>query len=515
MKAWSGGVVILVALALAGASAAERAATPGANGRIVFVTGNGTAGMNPDGSGVWGLMLGANDGEPAWSPDGSRLALAVRRPGSEGITVMDPDGWTNRQQVTFAWGDRDPAWSPDGRTIAFASAAGRISLVPAAGGPVTVLTQGETYETGPAWAPDGRTIAFTRSNPDGYDVWTVDVQTQAATLAVPGGRNPSWSPRGELTYILGDAAYLRSADGTAKPLLSGLYWFSPIVWSPDGTRLLFVRDGAVWVADSSGKELARLSQGYEPAWQPLPPAPGGCTLWGTEGADVLVGTPGDDVVCGLGGDDTVLGLEGSDLLRGGSGNDWLAGAQGYDRLYGDEGDDRLDGRDGGGDLVIGGPGYDTGRLEVADSKLGVERRRAGDDLAAWRPVRASGSGVPDPPLRAVDGRADDFWNAGAWPPQWIEVDLLVPQAIGRIRLVVGPQPGGVKHLVLGRGPRTGGAYRLLGTVKGPTAARQEVVLKPERAWRGIRYLRIETHAEQPYAAGWVSWHEIEVYAPKR
>ena len=43
----------------------------------------------------------------------------------------------------------------------------------------------------------------------------------------------------------------------------------------------------------------------------------------------------------------------------------------------------------------------------------------------------------------------------------------------------------VTHLVLGRGPATGGAFRLLGTVKGPTGALQQIVLQPKKAWRGM------------------------------
>jgi hypothetical protein len=70
------------------------------------------------------------------------------------------------------------------------------------------------------------------------------------------------------------------------------------------------------------------------------------------------------------------------------------------------------------------------------------------------------------------------------------------------------------NLVLGKGPATRGAYRLLTTVRGPTAAGQEVVLRPKQPWRGIRRLRLAT-ATGPAGAEWVSWHEIEVYAPAR
>jgi Tol biopolymer transport system component len=72
--------------------------------------------------------------EPAWSPDGKRIAFvrtiasvpAGRQPRAVGIFVMNADGTHVRQLTqrkgTFGTEDRAPSWSPSGKQIAFMSA---------------------------------------------------------------------------------------------------------------------------------------------------------------------------------------------------------------------------------------------------------------------------------------------------------------------------------------------------------------------------------------------------------
>jgi Bacterial Ig domain/RTX calcium-binding nonapeptide repeat (4 copies)/Calcineurin-like phosphoesterase len=108
-------------------------------------------------------------------------------------------------------------------------------------------------------------------------------------------------------------------------------------------------------------------------------------VWASEDADVVVGTRGDDEIHALGGDDLVRGLGGNDVLDGGTGSDRLDGGPGDDAvrgglgrdiLLGGPGRDRLDALDGTRDVVRGGRGRDSGRVDRRlDDARGLEPPR--------------------------------------------------------------------------------------------------------------------------------------------
>jgi Tol biopolymer transport system component len=112
-----------------------------------------------------------------WSPDGRRIAYVRRvrtRPsgpdyGNREIYVMNADGSGQRRLTHSAAYDAEPAWSPDGRKIAFRS--GRdgnreIYVMNADGNGKRNLTRNPARDGSPSWSPDGRRIAFV-SNRDG------------------------------------------------------------------------------------------------------------------------------------------------------------------------------------------------------------------------------------------------------------------------------------------------------------------------------------------------------------
>ncbi|HUF36925.1 MAG TPA: amidohydrolase family protein [Anaerolineales bacterium] len=133
------------------------------------------------------------------------------------------------------------------------------------------------------------------------------------------------------------------------------------------------------------------------------------------------------------------------------------------------------------------------------------------NLALGAPVTATAFLPGFEPEKAVDGidalDVDNWWSAGAGPPQNIQIDLGIPADVVRIRLVASQSPAGeTLHLVLGRRP--GDSQNItLGQLAGETADGHEFILTAGGPWHGIRYIIVQT-IQSP---SWVAWREIEVF----
>ena len=143
-----------------------------------------------------GKGLGAA-ADPAYSPDGKRIAYDYRRPGYsiKEIYVMNADGTGIRQITDLKNVSTSPAWSPDGETLAFQSAGSGttsdIYAVPAAGGTPKRVATSTVDAIQPTWTPDGAGITFSR---DGAIVTVEDGKENELTSGENNDSAPAWRP---------------------------------------------------------------------------------------------------------------------------------------------------------------------------------------------------------------------------------------------------------------------------------------------------------------------------------
>ncbi len=132
------------------------------------------------------------------------------------------------------------------------------------------------------------------------------------------------------------------------------------------------------------------------------------------------------------------------------------------------------------------------------------------NLALGKPVTASGQAAVAPATNAVDGNVGTLWSAGADAPQWIEVDLQQPSAVGAVRLVTAQFPAEAPtiHRVWTKGPGIGDAYVLRQTLAGTTRDGQTLDARSGAPWQNVRAVRVET----TLSPSWVAWTEIQVIA---
>jgi Tol biopolymer transport system component len=222
--------------------------------------------------------------EPAWSPDGERIAFASTRDGTPHIFVMNADGTGTTRLTDSDQEDEHPSWSADGKSIVF-SREGAIFLVPATGGAAHRVGHGLGNARSPAFSPNGRLIAYDYRRP-GFSIREIYVMNadgtgiRQVTRLGEVSSLPAWSPDGKTLAFQSNARlgryeiYAVGLNGThlRQVTRSESDVIQP-AWTPDGRAIGFVRDGAIWTAEAG--EEQQLTSGEDddsaPAWRPVQP----------------------------------------------------------------------------------------------------------------------------------------------------------------------------------------------------------------------------------------------------
>src|SRR5688572_2593163 len=190
-----------------------------------------------------GRLLIENGVEPAWSPDGSKIAFSRFNPAG-GIVVFDVVHRT-LTEVASSESGRGAAWSPDGTKILFRAGdtGGDLMLANADGtGGVVQLTTSSDVEGRPAWSPDGSRIAYGCQGASGHrEICSMNADGTGRVQLTDdaASADPAYSPDGtRIAVTTGGIPYgwttVMTSEGTDLHATNGGYWPA---WSPDGTRI--------------------------------------------------------------------------------------------------------------------------------------------------------------------------------------------------------------------------------------------------------------------------------------
>ncbi len=204
----------------------------------------------------------ADDTQPAFSPDGERIAFRSER-GGGGIFLMGATGESVRRLTDFCY---LPAWSPDGKEIACSTVSpsrpdvreamsSQVFAVDVESGKKRLLSGGVLDAVQPSWSPDGRRIAFWGLREGARDIFTVSRAGGDAVMVTQDDAldwDPVWAPGGKWLYFSSNRSGAMNiwrvavdsatgkTSGEPEPLNVPSSYAAGISFSRDGRTMAYV-----------------------------------------------------------------------------------------------------------------------------------------------------------------------------------------------------------------------------------------------------------------------------------
>jgi Tol biopolymer transport system component len=185
------------------------------------------------------LTRGLRAFNPAWSPDGSRIAFVHGSDGTINLSTVDAQGGNRVQLTAYANGEQvfTPTWSPDGAWIAFAFAPrthrGLARIRADGGGFETILSDPAHDNRDPRYTSDGKGLLYSSDRTGIFNIYRLELADgtrSQLTNALGGAFMPDQDASGNLVYASYTAnGYKIARLAPGRTLEPGMYDYLPPV----------------------------------------------------------------------------------------------------------------------------------------------------------------------------------------------------------------------------------------------------------------------------------------------
>jgi len=213
--------------------------------------------------------------EPSFNSDGSMIAYASAKDGYRDIFVIDGVDRVTRLTSDIHW-DGHPTFTPDGRVVFISDRTGNRELwsVDLDGRNLLQLTESSGWKSDPSVSAAGK-IAFTSGRHPNLDIYVLeDGVERRLTYLNDEIHSPVWSPDGaKLAFVKEGDLMVINADGSGlEKIASGVYTRG-LSWSDDGRILYLSRNVGydLWSIDASRPDNQKLIyEGVTDSWEVNP-----------------------------------------------------------------------------------------------------------------------------------------------------------------------------------------------------------------------------------------------------